>query len=107
MQIAVVMANNHRGGGSRADGLRRPEPAHLQGDAIIPVQSVEQGQCGVTDFETNVPASKARPLLHAGHPLQWSKIVVWGCKMNPLKIFESDEARIKDDRYKKFISEKS
>jgi hypothetical protein len=101
------MANNQKSGGLSADGLRRPEPAHVQGDAIIFVQSAEQGWCGVTDSETDVPVSKARASLHAGRILaQRFNIVEWGCKMNPLKIFESDEARIKDDRFKKFISQK-
>ncbi len=91
------MANKHQSSGLRADVLQRPEPAHLQGDVIISVLPAERGRCGVTYAETDVA--------HAGRIFpQWSKIAVWGCKMNPLKIFESDEARIKDDRFKKFIS---
>jgi hypothetical protein len=107
MQTAAAMANNYESGGLRTDGLQRPEPAHLQGNLINPLGSAEQGRCRVTGSETDVPLSKARVSLHAGRILaQRFNIVVGLRKMNPLKVFEGDEARIKDDRFKRFISQK-
>lgn len=100
------MSNNHDSNELNAHCLQTLKPAQLRGDVIIAVDSVEEGPRVATDSETNEPPD-TRGSLHAGqiHALR-SKIVVWGRKMNPLKIFQSDEAKIKDGRFKKFISQK-
>lgn len=100
----AAMANEHDSDGLSTHGLQTLGPVQLRGgDAII---SVEQGRCVATDSETH-GSSNTGGSLYAGRILApWSKIVVWGCKMNPLKVFQSDEAMIKDGRFNGFIMRK-
>jgi hypothetical protein len=104
MQTAASSANDHNGYGLNANSLQPPEPAHPRGDAII---SVERGGYLATESKTYEPVSNKTGSLHECRILAKStKTVAWGCKMNLLEIFQSDEAKIKDDRFKKFISQK-